>query len=100
MEDQLTNSALEELASWHVRLARRTGDRQLFLTASRRVLALRGRMTADEYRRDPRVAPRPRALASRLLLTEEEWRAEEAAEEADLRELAEADRSEVKAVRP
>ena len=52
-------------------------------------------MTAEQYRRDPSVSAARRNEASRLLLTEEEWRAEDAEEEADLRELAEADRAEV-----
>jgi len=56
-------------------------------------------MTADQYRRDPRVAPGRRALMARLLLTEDELRAEDAAEEADLREQADCDRAEVKPVR-
>lgn len=54
-----------------------------------------GGMTAEEFRRDPSVAARRRATMSRLLLTEDELRAEDAAEEADLRELAEDDRAEV-----
>ncbi len=57
-------------------------------------------MTADEYRRDPRVAARRRAALARLLLTEDELRAEDAEEEAELREQAESDRAEVKAVAP
>jgi hypothetical protein len=54
-------------------------------------------MTAEKNRRAPAEARR-RAAMARLLLTEDELRAEDAAEEADLRELAEADRAEVKAV--
>lgn len=37
---------------------------------------------------------------ARLLLTEDELRAEDAAEEADLREVAEADRAEMSVKRP
>ncbi len=57
-------------------------------------------MTAEQFRRDPSVAARRRRQMSRLLLTEDELRAEDAAEEADLRELAGADRAEVKPVLP
>jgi hypothetical protein len=57
-------------------------------------------MTAEQYRRDPSVSPVRRARLARLLLTEDELRAEDAAEEADLREQADCDRAEVKPVTP
>ncbi len=53
-------------------------------------------MTADQYRRDPSVSPRRREAARRLLLTEDEMRAEDAEEEASLREQWESDSSEVR----
>ena len=46
-------------------------------------------MTADQYRRDPSVSPARRERVRRMLLTEDELRAEDAAEEALLREIAE-----------
>lgn len=57
------------------------------------------RMIADlgpvQYLGDPKTTPRRKKVVRELLLAEDERRAEDAAEEADLRELAEADRAEV-----
>ncbi len=53
-----------------------------------------------EYMGDRKAAPRRRRQMARLLLTEDELRAEDAAEEAELREQAESDRAEVRLVRP
>lgn len=52
-------------------------------------------MTLPEFARDRRTLPRHRRVLEDLLMTEDELRARDAAEEADLRDLAEADRAEV-----
>lgn len=57
--------------------------------------AVPGGVTLTQYARDRRTLPRHRKILEDLLLSEDEVRARDAAEEADLRELAEADRAEV-----
>lgn len=53
-------------------------------------------MTADQYRRDLSVSPARRERVRRMLLSPDELRAEDEAEEALLREVAEDAMSEAK----
>ncbi len=52
-------------------------------------------MTLTQYARDRRTLPRHRRVLEDLLLSEDELRAKDADEEADLRAVAEDDRAEV-----